>query len=142
MKIFINIALIYRMMTAFFSLSLSNSCNRHPLKSILHTHLSFISIKMHTPFFKCHVHVILLLCVPSARFKIEQCVVTVHCCITRCSSLVCAELTVYIIWIIFLYFSHSVIQASVTIGITQNKYNSTVQGKHCSKYNQPGLIMV
>lgn len=50
--------------------------------------------------------------------------------------------TLYIIWIIFLYFSHSVIQTSVAIAVTQNKSNSTVQRKCCSKYNQSGLIMV
>lgn len=84
---------------------------------------------MHIPFFKCHVHIIWLNLAPSAKFKIEQCTVTVHCCITRFSSLVSAELTLYIIWSIFLYFSHSVIQTSVTIGITQKKYNSTIQRK-------------
>lgn len=114
-----------------------------PFKKVyLHAHISFIAIKMHIPFFKCHIHVILVSCAPSARFKIEQCMVTVHHCITQCSSLVCAELALYIIWIIFLYLSHCVFQTLVTIGITQNKYNSIVQGKHCSKYNQSGLIMV
>lgn len=119
---------MYRMTTVF--VVSEQLLQQTPFKKVyLHTHISFISIKMHTPFFKCHIHVILLLCAPSTRFKTEQCMVTVHCCITRHSSLVSAELTLYIIWILFLYFSHYVIQTSVTIGITQNKYNSIVQNK-------------
>lgn len=142
MRILIDIILMYRMTRVFFSLSLNNSCNRHPLKKCIYIHtLVFDSIKMHTPFLKCHVHVILLKCAPSARFKIEQSIEQ-HSCITWCSSFVSTELTLHVIRMILLYSSYSVIETSVTTGITQNKYNSTIQRKHCSKYDQPGLIKV
>lgn len=97
-------------------------------------HISFISIKM-------HIHAILLKCASSAKFKIEQ---NGDCALLYYSmlSLVSAELILYIIWNIFLYFSHSIGQTYVAIGITQNKYNSTIQQKYCSKHNEPGLIMV